>query len=156
MEHEMPDHADVKIHPPVLTGLHLLAVYLLVKYSGIPLRAPPALEWLGFALVVVGFILAGTAFLQFRKARTTVLPHGSVSAIVSSGIFGLTRNPIYLGFLLMIIGFPLNFNIWWGLVLAPIFIHSANRLVIEHEEAYLEKKFGDEYTRYKRSVRRWI
>jgi protein-S-isoprenylcysteine O-methyltransferase Ste14 len=155
MEHEMPDHADVKIHPPVLTGIHIIAAFLL-KWFVIPLASPSALEWFGVGLVVIGFILAGLAFLRFRKARTTVLPHGSVSAIVSSGVFGFTRNPIYLGFLLMIIGFPLNFGTWWGLVLAPFFIHSANRLVIEHEEAYLEKKFGDEYTRYKRAVRRWL
>jgi len=156
MQHEeMPDHADVKIHPPVLTALHLIAAILL-KWFVLRLASPVALEWVGIGLVVLGFCFAGAAVLEFRKAQTTVLPHGSVSAIISSGIFRFTRNPIYLSFLLMIIGFPLYLDTWWGLVLAPVFVYSANRLVIQHEEAYLEKKFGEGYTRYKRSVRRWI
>ena len=153
---ESKDHADVKIHPPILTVIHILAAYLL-KWFVNPLAAPPALELFGFALVVIGFCLGAAAFLAFRKKRTTVMPHGSVSAIVSEGIYRFTRNPIYLGFLLMIIGIPLTSGAtFWGLALAPIFVLSANRLVIEREEFYLEKKFGDEYTRYKSRVRRWI
>jgi protein-S-isoprenylcysteine O-methyltransferase Ste14 len=96
------------------------------------------------------------AFLAFRKARTTLDPYGRVSAIVTSGIYRFTRNPIYLGFLLMLIGLPLNSGSYWGVVLVPVFLLSMNSLVIEKEEAYLEKKFKDVYSSYKSRVRRWL
>jgi protein-S-isoprenylcysteine O-methyltransferase Ste14 len=56
----------------------------------------------------------------------------------------------------MVIGFPLNSGLYWGIVLAPLYILLMNRLVIEHEEAYLEKKFGTTYTGYTSRVRRWL
>jgi protein-S-isoprenylcysteine O-methyltransferase Ste14 len=107
-------------------------------------------------LVVIGFLFGLAAFLEFRRARTTLDPHGSVASIATSGVYRFSRNPIYVGFLLMVIGIPLNSGTYWGAVLAPIFFLLCNRLVVEREEAYLEKKFGDVYTSYKSRVRRWL
>lgn len=90
------------------------------------------------------------------KARTTLDPHGSVTSVVSSGIYRFTRNPIYLGMICMLIGFPLVFGNVWGIPLVLAFIPLMNKLVIEYEEAYLTKKFGEGYTGYKRRVRRWL
>ena len=73
-----------------------------------------------------------------------------------AGVYRFTRNPIYLGFLLMVIGLPLNSGLYSGIVIAPFFAVTMNRLVIEREEAYLEKKFKDVYTSYKSRVRRWL
>jgi protein-S-isoprenylcysteine O-methyltransferase Ste14 len=122
----------------------------------IPVLVPDLVRNIGFAFVVAGFLSGVAAFMEFRRARTTVDPHGSVTSIISSGIYRFTRNPIYLGFVLMLIGLPLNSGTYWGIVLAPVFIHLMNRLVIEREEAYLEKKFGAVYTSYKSRVRRWL
>jgi protein-S-isoprenylcysteine O-methyltransferase Ste14 len=110
----------------------------------------------GLGLAFVGFLFGVAALLAFRKARTTLDPHGRVAAIVTAGVYRFTRNPIYLGFACMLIGIPLNLGSYWGVVLTPVFILSMNRLVIEREEAYLEKKFGDVYTGYKSRVRRWV
>lgn len=153
---EKKDHADVKIHPPVLTVIFLALAYLGKWFAPVSLEVAGSVELLGFGMVVAGFLLGFAAFLEFRRARTTVLPHGSVSSIITSGIYRFTRNPIYLGFLLMVSGLPLNSGTWWGAILAPVFIFLMNNLVIEHEEAYLEKKFGDVYTGYKSRVRRWL
>jgi len=150
------DHADVKIHPPILTLIFIAIAYIAKWLAPIPFVAPAVLRLIGFALVVIGFLCGVAAFLAFRKARTTLDPHGKVSAIVTSGIYRFTRNPIYLGFLLMLIGLPLNSGSYWGVLLAPIFLLSMNSLVIEKEEAYLEKKFKDVYTSYKSRVRRWL
>ena len=76
------------------------------------------------------------AFLEFRKSRTTLNPHGSTSQVVSSGIYTYTRNPIYLGFLLMVIGLPLTSGLYWGAIVAPFYMMTMTRLVIEREEAY--------------------
>jgi len=153
---EHKDHADVKIHPPVLTVIFIVVAYLAKWTIPFPFVVSSVVENIGFALVVIGFLFGVAAFLAFRKARTTLDPHGKVSAIVTDGIYRFTRNPIYLGFLLMVIGLPLNSGSYWGILLAPVFVFAMNRLVIQHEEAYLEKKFRDVYTSYKSRVRRWL
>jgi protein-S-isoprenylcysteine O-methyltransferase Ste14 len=153
---DLADHASVKIHPPVLLVSHIVVAYLAKWFIPFPFAVPDIVQNIGFALVVGGFLFGFSAFLEFRKARTTIDPHGSVRSIVTSGVYRLTRNPIYVGFTLMLIGLPLNSGTYWGVVLAPIFIFLMNRLVIEHEEAYLEKKFGEVYTSFKSRVRRWL
>lgn len=149
------DHADVKVHPPILTMAFIMAAYLL--YWLRPILLPlPLVQWLGLGLVAGGFLFGVAAFMAFRKARTTLSPHGKVSAIVTDGVYRYSRNPIYLGFLLMLVGFPLNSGNIWGVILAPLFVLAMNRLVIEKEEAYLEKKFRETYAGYRSRVRRWL
>ena len=150
------DHADVKIAPPVLMLIHIFMALLLNWLLPLPYVFPGILEWFGYALVVIGLGLPFSAANQFMKAHTTLDPHGSVTTIVRSGPYQFSRNPIYLGFLCFLIGFPLIFRTYWGLILSPLFIMLMNRLVIKHEEAYLQKKFGDVYASYKSRVRRWL
>jgi protein-S-isoprenylcysteine O-methyltransferase Ste14 len=144
------------VHPPVVALMFIVVAYFLGRFAPLPFSAPISLRYIGLALTFVGFLLGVGAFLEFRKARTTLDPHGSSKQIVTSGIYRFTRNPIYLGFLLMVIGLPLNSGLYWGLVMVPFYILVMNRLVIKHEEAYLEKKFGKTYTSYTSRVRRWL
>lgn len=153
---EHKDHASVKIHPPVLLLLHILAAYLLNRTVPLPLDFPSVLNWVGYLLVFVGLGLPITSAIQFMQAQTTLDPHGSVTRIVTSGPYRFSRNPIYLGFLCMLIGFAFIFRSYWGLILSPLFIALMNTLVIKHEESYLETKFGEPYTSYKSRVRRWL
>ena len=150
------DHADVKIHPPVLVSMLVLAAFFLNKLFPLPFAFPQALVWLGYGIALIGLGLTISAASGFMRARTTLDPHGSVSNIVTSGPYRFSRNPIYLGFLCLLIGFPFIFRNYWGLVLSPVLIVLMNTLVIQHEEAYLEKKFGEVYTDYKSRVRRWL
>jgi len=153
---EHKDHADVKIHPPVLVSMYVLAAFFLNKLSPLSFTFPKVLEWIGYALVLIGLGLTISAASGLMRARTTLDPHGSVSNIVTSGPYRFSRNPIYLGFLCLLIGFPFIFRNYWGLILSPLLIVTMNMLVIQHEEAYLEKKFGETYTSYKSRVRRWL
>ncbi len=152
------DHPNINryVHPPIVALFYLLIAYLLGWLVQIPFEAPGPLRIVGFALACIGFLFGVGAFVEFSRARTTVDPHGSVTQVVTTGIYRFTRNPIYMGFLLIIIGLPLNSGFYWGILLAPFFIITMNRLVIEKEEAYLEKKFGETYTGYKSRVRRWL
>lgn len=150
------DHASVKIHPPVLLLLHLLAAFLLNWILPLPLAFPQILVWLGHALALIGIGLAVGAVSQFMRARTTLDPHGSVSEIVTSGPYRFSRNPIYLGFVCLLIGLSFIFKSYWGLILAPVLMVLMYQLVIRHEEAYLEEKFGEAYLSYKSAVRRWL
>ncbi len=144
------------VHPPVVALMFIVLAYFLGRFVPLPLAVPAILQYIGLALTFAGFLLGIGAFAEFRKARTTVDPHGSAKQLVTSGIYRFTRNPIYLGFLLMVIGLPLNSGLYWGIVLAPFYVFMMNRLIIQHEEAYLERKFGKTYTGYISRVRRWL
>jgi protein-S-isoprenylcysteine O-methyltransferase Ste14 len=144
------------VHPPLVAVLFIVLAYFLGYFIRLPFVIPAALQYFGLAVTFVGFLLGIGAFMEFRKARTTLDPHGSTKNLVTSGIYRFTRNPIYLGFLLMVIGLPLNSGLIWGLVLAPFYMMTMSRLVIEREEAYLEKKFKNQYINYTTRVRRWL
>ena len=152
------DHPNISpmVHPPLVAVFFIVLAYFLGRFVPLPFAIPPILQYFGLALTFIGFLLGIGAFLEFRKARTTLDPHGSAKHLVTSGIYRFTRNPIYLGFLLMVIGFPLNSGVIWGLVLAPFYMMTMSRVVIEREEAYLERKFKGQYTSYTSRVRRWL
>jgi protein-S-isoprenylcysteine O-methyltransferase Ste14 len=144
------------VHPPVVALMFIVIAYFLGRFVRIPFSAPPLVQYIGFGMTFIGFLLGVGALIEFRKAKTTLDPHGAAKHLVTQGIYRFTRNPIYLGFLLMVIGLPLNSGLYWGFVMAPLYIITMTRLVIEREEAYLEKKFKDQYTGYKSRVRRWL
>ena len=152
------DHPNISpiVHPPVVALFFIGIAYLLGRFVPLPFAAPMILRNLGLILTFVGFLLGIGASIEFRKAHTTLNPHGSVRQLVTSGIYRFTRNPIYLGFLLMVIGLPLNSGLYWGLVMAPFYVFMINRLIIRHEETYLEQKFGKTYAGYMSRVRRWV
>jgi len=135
---------------------HLLAAFLLNWLLPLPLVFSKPLEWIGYVLVFAGLGFAFGAVSQFGKMHTTLDPHGSVTAIVTSGPYRFSRNPIYLGFVCTLIGLPLVLGNYWGAVLSPLLMISLYQLVIKHEEIYLDEKFKDVYTSYKSRVRRWL
>ena len=153
-----PDRPNISpmIHPPVVALMFIVIAYFLGRFVPVSFSTPAVLRYLGLALTFAGFLLGIGALIEFRKARTTLDPHGSAKQLVTSGIYRFTRNPIYLGFLLMVIGLPLNSGLYWGIILAPFYIFMMDRLIIQHEEVYLERKFGNAYTGYTSRVRRWL
>ena len=156
MDEDLKDRPAVNkhIHPPIVAFFYIVLAVLLGRF--IPTPFPHYLRMLGLGLIVAGLLLGVGAFHEFRKAHTTLDPHGSVAALVTEGPYQFTRNPIYLGFALMVVGFPLNAGSYSGIVVAPLFMFTLNYLVIEKEEAYLEGKFGQAYTDYRSRVRRWL
>ena len=156
MSEMQQDHASVRIHPPILLLLHLFVAFLLNRLFSLPFAFPKILVWVGYVIILVGIGLAAGAAGRVMKAHTTLDPHGSVTEIVSGGPYRFSRNPIYLGFVLLLIGFSFAFGTYWGMIMSPVLIVSLYQFVIKHEEAYLEKKFGDAYTGYRSRVRRWL
>jgi protein-S-isoprenylcysteine O-methyltransferase Ste14 len=152
------DHPNINpvVHPPIVALLFIIMAYFFGRLVPLPFSIPAMLRYLGLGLMFLGFLLGIAALIEFRRARTTLDPHGSVNQLVTSGVYRFTRNPIYLGFLLLVIGLPLNSGLYWGIVLAPFYVLVMNRLIIQHEEAYLERKFGKAYTGYLSRVRRWL
>ena len=115
----------------------------------------PVLHFAGGLLVGAGLLLIILAILEMRRARTTPIPKMEPAALVTSGIFGRTRNPIYLGDVLVLIGVSLRWG-WPGLVLVPLFMAIIVDRFIKPEEATLQSKFGPEWTAWSAKVRRWM
>jgi protein-S-isoprenylcysteine O-methyltransferase Ste14 len=108
-------------------------------------------------LVILGAIALGVSAIQEMLAANTPLDVRKPSTeIVTSGVFQTSRNPIYLGMLILYIGIAILANSLWILILILPFAIILQKGVIEPEETYLEQKFGDRYLRYKAKVRRWI
>lgn len=146
----------VKVPPVFLVLIHIVAALILRWLVPLPFPVPPVLASMGFLLVIFGFLLGVAALMAFRAGRPANGPRGAPARLVTSGIYRFTRNPIYLGFLLMLIGIPLNAGSYWGILLAPLMVISFNRLVIEKEEEILTHRFGQEFQTYRTIVRRWI
>ncbi len=113
-------------------------------------------DLLGGLLVGGGLVLMVLAFVEFRKARTTVIPHNTPSALIQSGIFSRTRNPIYLGDALVLAGLILRFDAVLSLPLIPVFVWLIERRFILPEEGRMRREFRADFARYQAKVRRWV
>lgn len=111
---------------------------------------------LGVAAIAVSVVLVLVAMRAFIKAKTNIDVRKATTSIVTTSIYRFTRNPIYLSMTLLVLGIAVWLNTLWILVtLVPVLL-VVQFGVIEHEEAYLTRKFGEEYVRYKSKVRRWV
>ena len=111
---------------------------------------------IGGVIILAGLILVLAAFVQFRRARTTIMPYRPTSTIVDSWPYSFTRNPMYVAMTVIYIGIAIFFNSLWPFLLLPLVILVMQRGVIEREERYLEGKFGSDYVDYRSRVRRWL
>jgi protein-S-isoprenylcysteine O-methyltransferase Ste14 len=144
-----------KVHPPVILGIGLVTI-ILQKILGVPSPLPKPARSLGFPLIVVGLVLGGAAFKAQHQAGTPVDPHQPTRALVKSGPYRITRNPIYLSFAFLISGAALIMNTFWTLPLVPGVLAILDRGMVRREEDYLEEKFGEDYAEYKHKVPRWL
>ena len=154
------DHAEVRIFPPavplvtVLLGVGL--DYLWPIDIGF-LLPTPARTWIGGLIVASAFLGLGLwPVMIFRRSGQSAHPWKPTPSIVERGPFRLTRNPMYLQMLLICIGIAVMLMNLWILILTPLCAWILQKLAIEPEEAYLERKFGAPYRAYKQRVRRWI
>jgi protein-S-isoprenylcysteine O-methyltransferase Ste14 len=111
---------------------------------------------LGVLLVALGLALVGFAAVSFLRAHTSPLPIKPTTAIVETGLYRFTRNPMYVGLAALYLGVTLWVDSLWPILFLPVALFTIQRFVIAREELYLETKFGDQYRSYKARVRRWI
>ena len=117
---------------------------------------PNPFNFLGVIIIGVGFLIAAYSLFQLKKRRTTTEPGGSPSMLITSSLFALSRNPIYLGDLLICLGVAILLSSLSAFLAPAVFFVAVDRIVLPFEERMLEKNFGVEYERYKKSVRPWI
>ena len=139
--------------PPVWLALATVGAWFSqsIWTAGTPLTAGA-----GTALVLLGLVLMAVAVVTMARARTTIIPHRKPQALVTHGVFGLTRNPIYLGDALLLTGLCLRWQAPLGLILVPVFVWWITRHFILPEEARLRAAFGAAFTQYATRVRRWV
>jgi protein-S-isoprenylcysteine O-methyltransferase Ste14 len=113
-------------------------------------------DFLGGLLVGAGVLLALLAVYEMRRQRTTVVPHREAEALVSTGIFSRTRNPIYLGDLLILAGFILSWDAVLSLPLLPILLWVLEKRFVIPEEDRLRRKYRAEFARFCEKTRRWL
>lgn len=151
------DRTGIVIPPPVLFAAPFLAAWLIGRRWPWPLFAERVVAVaLGAVFIAIGVGIAMAGIRQFRAARTTVLPFGGTSQMVTSGVYRWTRNPMYLGMALAYTGFSILANSGWCLLLLPVALALVRVLAIRPEERYLARKLGESYQQYRANVRRWL
>ena len=155
----MADRASVIAPPPLLTIICIAAGAVVDHFKPWPLvRDFPFVPRVAicFAVLLVAAGLMFAAIRQFVAHHEHPSPYQPTNAIVSSGLYRFTRNPIYVAFLMVVVGAAIGFNSWWVLMSIVLLFPLLEFGVVRREEAYLSAKFGATYDDYRRRVRRWI
>jgi len=120
--------------------------------------AIPGSPLVALGIVMTGVVVALLGVLEFRTAGTTVDPRApeQSASLVVRGVYRVSRNPMYVGFLLMLTGWAVFLGNIVSLLLLPVFILYMNRFQIVPEEQYMREKFGEAYAQYQATVRRWL
>lgn len=152
----MQDNANVKILPLIVLAVALgLGIPIAIVLPEQLLPAEAAVP-LGVGVIAFSVLLVVAAMRELKRAKTAFDVRKPTSAIVRTGVFRLTRNPIYLSMMLLYVGLALLVNSPWTLLLAIPTGSALCLAAIKPEERYLEAKFGDAYRHYRAAVPRWI
>ena len=157
-EADPSDGAAVRFPPPIMP-LIALALGLLLQYFVLPLALPlegPVRYGLCLLLLVAGIALIAGALGRFRSTGQNPEPWASTPEIISTGVYRFTRNPMYVSLGLLQAGIGVALANGWLVLFVPAMWAGIYFVAIRHEEAYLERKFGEAYVAYKESVRRWL
>lgn len=147
----------MRVKPPILFLAVVVAGWTadLLWPSSVALPRA-ALAASGGVLFLLGSLLAFWGWWNFRRAGTSALPWNPSTALVVSGPYRFTRNPMYVGMGLMSLGLGLALDSVWLLLLIPPALLGVWHWAISPEERYMEDRFGEDYVRFKRSTRRWL
>lgn len=150
------DNPGVRVPPPLLYLGAVVGGWWLDGALPLPIGRG---MWLtaGAWLLVAGWaVLGGSSIGLFRRQGTSMLPVRPASALVITGPYRFTRNPMYVALALLTIAFALFLHTWWIVALLVPALLAVQRFVIVREEAYLRRRFGAEYDAYARRVGRWL
>ena len=152
------DSPGVYIPPPLIYVLiFLIAIFLQNRF---PIKDNifhfKATKLLGFLFLLSSFCFLSTSLLKFFKTKNTLIPFKPASSLQTTGVYNISRNPMYLGLAIVYLGIACLVGNWWNFILFPILILIVQEAIIIKEEKYLERAFKDEFKIYKNNVRRWI
>jgi protein-S-isoprenylcysteine O-methyltransferase Ste14 len=152
-----PDNPGIRVPPPPVYLLALFLGLLLDRKAHVPFLPRGVARVLGWPLVGGGIALAAWFVRTMRGVDTTIRIDKPVSSLVQNGPFRYSRNPGYVALaMILYTGIAVLRNALWAILLLPLVVYVIQREVIEREERYLERTFGEEYLAYKARVRRWV
>ena len=149
---------DLKVPPLLVWFVFAAAMFGVTYVAPQGAYAFPARPALALALVLLGGSVAFAGVVEFRRKRTTVNPltPGASSSVATSGIYRVTRNPMYLGFSLVLAGWAVYLSNAVAALMLPAFVAYLTQFQIKPEERALLAKFGPEFAQYMSRVRRWV
>jgi protein-S-isoprenylcysteine O-methyltransferase Ste14 len=150
------DNPGVAVLPPLLYGFALVFVLALRSFWPMPIFGYSMALSSGLALIACGVAIAIWGRRTMHAAGTNISPLRPSTALVTTGPFRFSRNPLYLALTLLYFGLTLAFNTWWGTVVLIPLLMIMHRGVVLREERYLEQKFGATYRTYRSTVRRYL
>jgi len=153
---QRPDSPGVHFPPPLIYAGAVVGGSLLDRQWPLSVGGGAGRTTLGWLFVAGWALLAASAIGLFRRKQTSMITFRPASALVTSGPYAFTRNPMYVSLALLTIAFALFLNSWWIVVLLIPALLAVQSVVIIPEERYLRRRFGAEYEAYTRRVRRWI
>ncbi|WP_298846754.1 isoprenylcysteine carboxylmethyltransferase family protein [uncultured Ruegeria sp.] len=143
--------------PPVWLIAFAVLAWIQARYFDLGLSLEGGFtDLLSGVLIGGGILMAILAVIEFRRHKTTVVPHETPTSMVQSGVYKRSRNPIYAGDVLILAGLVLRFDAVLSLVLVPLFVWVLERRFILPEEDRLRRTFRADFARYERKTRRWI
>lgn len=151
-----PDDPGVRVPSPFIFAAAFALGLFLERLLPLPELPPGLRRVLALPCLGVSAVLGGWGFAWFLRLRTTALPFRPSAALITSGPYRFSRNPLYISTALLYAVLALWFGELWALLLLPAAMAVLQRLVIVKEEAYLERRFGAAYLDYKARVRRWL
>jgi protein-S-isoprenylcysteine O-methyltransferase Ste14 len=146
----------VRIHPPLIFGFSILCGIGLDRLHALPVPGIEDGKLAGGLIIGIAIVIALWALIGFYRADTDVRPDKPDSALITSGPYRYSRNPLYIMLALVQVTAGLWVNSLWVLLLAPVSLVAIYYYAIRREERYLEQLFGQDYLDYKRRVRRWL
>lgn len=159
MNDKLPDNPGVIAPPPLIYAVPLIAglmFHVLFPVRLIPILPRIVRSILGGVFIGLASTFVSITFRMMRRANTNVDPRQPATSLVVEGPFQITRNPLYLSMTIFYLGVTLLVNTLWPALLLPLILFMMRKGVIDREERYLERKFGEQYLRYKASTRRWL
>jgi protein-S-isoprenylcysteine O-methyltransferase Ste14 len=150
------DNAGVIARPPLLYAAAFVIVLALRWFWPLPLLGHAVALWVGVSAIVLGLAIAIAGRRALQAAATNVDPMRPTTAIVTSGPYRFSRNPLYAALTLLYLGLTLVFNTLWGFVVLVPLVITMHCGVVLREERYLERKFGEVYRQYRSKVRRYF
>jgi protein-S-isoprenylcysteine O-methyltransferase Ste14 len=153
---ERLDSPGVRVPPPALYAMAVLAGYLFNRRWPLPVGDSGAVRGLAWVLTLAWIALTASSIGRFWRSRTSIVPIRPATTLVIAGPYRFTRNPMYVGLAALTIALGLFIDSWWPTVLLLPVLLVVRWFVIAPEERYLERRFGADYLAYRQRVRRWL
>jgi protein-S-isoprenylcysteine O-methyltransferase Ste14 len=152
------DSPGVYIPPPLFYVLIFLIAMVIQKevFINDSLFHLQMTKIVGAGLFVVALVFLVTSLRRFIKSRNTLILIRPASSLQTTGIYTVSRNPMYVGLAIVYLGVACLIGNWWHIILFPLLLLIVQEYIISREEEYLDRRFGQEYLDYKEKVRRWL